>query len=174
MAMGMLSRLVRSGLVCAAALLTPLAGTPHVDCLCPDGHVKLFCLNFSLRPTACCCSGSCCSSGGGGCSCCNNPASVPTPHGKGKACCGHVRPRGTPASNHIAGTTCKKTLADADTQTVPPVNAAGHHHASAVAPAPAAVPLLASAPAAGCPLSWQSYRLPPPTDRVIAFRHLVI
>jgi hypothetical protein len=173
--MGMLSRVVRSSLVWAAALLTPVAGTPHVDCLCPDGHVKLFCLSFSLRPTACCGGGSCCSSGGGGCSCCSQPASVPTRHGKGKACCGHVRQRGTPAGSHLAGTTCRKTLADADAQTVPPLTASGHDHAHPVALAPAPVLLpAAAATEAGCPLSWQSHHLPPPTDRVIAFQHLVI
>jgi hypothetical protein len=172
--MGMLSRAVRLTLVWAAALLTPVAGTPHVDCLCPDGHVKLFCLSFSLRPTACCCGGSCCSSGGG-CSCCNKQAPAQETHGKGKACCGHARQRGTPARNHIAGTTCRKTLAQAETQTVPPGNTAVHDHPTAIAPSPAAVPLPASAPAThGWQLSWHSYGLPPPTDRVIAFQHLVI
>ena len=170
----MLSRAVRLSLVWAAALLTPVAGTPHVDCVCPDGHVKLFCLNFSFKSGPCCCSGSCCSPGGGGCSCCGKQAPVHETHGHGKACCAHARQRGTPPGDHIAGTMCRKTLAEADTQTVPPVTAAVYH-ASAVALAPAPVPLPASAPAAaGCLLSWQSYRLPPPTDRVIAFQHLVI
>jgi hypothetical protein len=174
--MGMLSRVVRFGLLWVAALLTPIAGTPHVDCLCPDGHIKLFCLNFSLRPTACCCSGSCCSAGGGGCSCCAANAPVHQVHGKVKACCAHAREEGsTPAGDRLGGTPCKKTLAEADAQTLPRVTAAGHHHTTALTPAAAAVPVLAPGPSASsCLLSWQSYRLPPPTDRVIAFQHLVI
>jgi hypothetical protein len=171
--MGMLSRAVRLSLVWAAALLTPIAGTPHVDCLCPNGHVKLFCLNLSLHPTACCCGGSC-SGGGGSCSGCGTQAPGHQTPGKAKACCGHTRSPRTPAGDRLAGTGCKKTLAEADAQTVPQASAAvDHPGAAALAPAP--VPLLASAPAAGgCLLSWQSYGLPPPTDRVIAFQHLVI
>jgi hypothetical protein len=163
-------------LVWAAALLTPVAGIPHVDCVCPDGHVKLFCLSFSFQSRACCRGSGCCSSGEGGCSCCGTKAPVHETHGNGKACCAHARQqRGTPAGNHVAGTTCRKTLTEAETQTVPPVTGAAHNHATAVALAPASVPLPPAAPtAAGCPLSWQSYRLPPPTDRVIAFQHLVI
>lgn len=170
--MGMLSRAVRFGLVWAAALLTPVAGTSHVDCVCADGHVKPFCLSFSLVSRPCCRgTGSC--SPDGGCSCCGTKAPVRETHGK--ACCAHARQRGTPAGNHIAGTTCRKIPAEADTQITPPVSAAAHDHATVVALAPASVPPPAAAPAvAGCSLSWQSYRLPPPTDRVIAFQHLVI
>jgi hypothetical protein len=171
-AMGMLSRAVRLSLVWAAALLTPIAGTPHVDCLCPNGHVKLFCLNLSLHPTACCCGGSC-SGGGGSCAGCGTQAPGHQTPAKGKACCRHARSPGTTAGDRVAGTGCKKTLAEADTQTVPQASAAVDHPAAAVPFAP--VPLLASAPAAGSwTLSWQSYGLPPPTDRVIAFQHLVI
>jgi hypothetical protein len=171
-AMGMLSRAVRSSLVWAAALLTPIAGTPHVDCLCPNGHVKLFCLNLSLHPTACCCGGSC-SGGGGSCSGCGTQAPGHQTPGKTKACC-RARSPGTPAGDRVAGKSCKKTLAEADSQTVPQVSAAVDHPAGALALTPAPLPLLASAAATGRPLSWQSYRLPPPTDRVIAFQHFVI
>jgi hypothetical protein len=172
--MAIVSRAVRLSLVWAAALLTPVAGIPHVDCLCPNGHVKLFCLNLSFKSGPCCCGGACCSPDGGGC-CCAKHASVHATQGKGKACCAHARQPGTPAGNHIAGTTCRKTLVDGDSQTVPPTSAAASDHVTVVALAPAAVPLPASAPAAGgCLLSWQSYGLPPPTDRVIAFQHLVI
>jgi hypothetical protein len=173
-AMGMLSRAVRLSLVWAAALLTPIAGTPHVDCLCPNGHVKLFCLNLSLHPTACCCGGSC-SGGGGSCSGCGTQAPDHQTPGKGKACCRHARLPGAPAGNRLAGTGCKKTLAEADSQTIPQASTAVDYPAAAVPLAPAFVPMLASAPAAGGgPLSWQSSWLPPPTDRVIAFQHLVI
>jgi hypothetical protein len=171
--MGMLSRVVRSGLVWAAALLTPVAGIPHVDCLCPDGHVKFFCLNFSSKSGPCCCGGACCSPDGG--CCCAKRSSVHATQGKGKACCHQDRTHDTASGDRLAGTTCKKTLAEAATQTIPPATAAAHDHATVVALAAAPVPLLAPDADAGVSLlSWQSYGLPPPTDRVIAFQHLVI
>jgi hypothetical protein len=175
MMMTTLSRVVRSSLVWAAALLTPVAGTPRIDCICPDGHVKLFCLSFALTPRACCGGGSCCSPGGDGCSCCGKQAPAQPARSHAKACCAHHQQRGTLTGARIAGTTCRKTLADADTQTEPPVTAAAHDHAAVAAPAPAPVALPVVTPAnTCCLLSWQSYRLPPPTDPVIAFRHLVI
>jgi hypothetical protein len=166
-AMAMASRAVRLSLVWAAAFLTPVAGTPRIDCLCPDGHVKLFCLNFSLKPRPGCCDGN---HGAG------QHALYHSNHDQGRACCRQAgQPRPTPGGNGIAGTSCKKTLAEGDTQTVPPVTAASLDHAAA-ALALAAVPFLASPAVAapGCLLSSPSSPLPPPTDRVIVFRHLVI
>jgi hypothetical protein len=55
-----------------------LASSPHIDCVCPNGSKKPFCLSAVLGDSACCCRGACCSSSGPqkekqtGCCCCKN------------------------------------------------------------------------------------------------------
>lgn len=56
----------------ALAASTLLAGSPHVDCRCPDGRIKPFCLSIFFQ-TACCVEDSCC------------PAQ--DQHALGKSCC---------------------------------------------------------------------------------------
>jgi hypothetical protein len=45
--------------VWATAVSTLLAGSPRLDCRCPDGRVKPFCLSILFQSA--CCDGSCCS-----------------------------------------------------------------------------------------------------------------
>jgi hypothetical protein len=164
MSMAFVCRLVRGGMACLAALLTLLSGTPHLDCLCPDGHLKLFCSSFGSGPSSCCCHGSCCQANAGekkraGCCCC---------HGR------HARGRTTPGSR-ISAPACRKTLSRSETATLPAQTADESHFTAALA-VPALFAALAVPPADawGCRLSWQSYHQPPPTDLVIALRHLTI
>jgi|SRR5579875_763153 hypothetical protein len=42
----------------ATAISTLLAGVPHLQCRCPDGHIKPFCLSILVPST--CCDRSCC------------------------------------------------------------------------------------------------------------------
>jgi hypothetical protein len=53
-----------------AALLTPVAGVPHLVCQCPDGHVKEFCLSTARSSSGCCCGRACCARSPGGPCCC--------------------------------------------------------------------------------------------------------
>lgn len=66
-------------LATAAALLTVLAGVPHLRCVCPDGRPRLFCPGLSLS-TSCCCASAHVSSTGtvtGTADCCSHSAATP-------------------------------------------------------------------------------------------------
>jgi hypothetical protein len=160
--MAFVFRTVRGGMACLAAFLTLLSGIPHLDCLCPNGHIKLFCLSSASGSSSCCCRGSCCQAGAGekkpaGCCCC---------HGR------HARGHTTPVSR-VSTPPCRKTLSPSETATLPVRAATSSHDAPAPA---AAAPVVALAPTAvpGCLLSWQGYHQPPPTDLVISLRRLTI
>jgi hypothetical protein len=160
--MGSISKIVRVSLVWSALLMTPIAATPRVDCLCPDGQVKLFCLGFS-RSTACC-SGSCCG---------QHQASA---HGKRATCCGRGRHQpNAPGGSRIAGIPCKKSLVEGKLQVVPPTSAAAQAQATGLALVLAPVPASAAVPeSGGYRLSRHRHLLPPPTDLVISLQHLII
>src|SRR5947209_19392590 len=53
-------RSLRASLVWVTAAATLFAHTPRLQCRCPDGHVKPFCLSLFLPSSGCCCSGQCC------------------------------------------------------------------------------------------------------------------
>lgn len=162
--MGTLSKLVRGCLLWAAVLMTPVAGTARVDCLCPDGHVKLFCLAVFAPSSACC-----------GRDCCGTPRFAGQ-HGKETSCCGHGgRQRGAPGGGRIAGAPCKKVLAEAKLLAAPPASASVQDQVAAATPALA--PPAVSPADPGSPLSvlsWHHRGLPPPTDLVIRLQHFVI
>jgi hypothetical protein len=156
--MGTISKVVRVGLVWSALLMTPIAATPRVDCLCPDGHVRPFCLGLFAPPSACC-GGRQGSSGGA-------PA-------KRAACCRGRNLGNSPAGSRIAGTPCTKTLVAGKLQSVPPTSAAAQDETTALVLAP--VPVSSGVPASPeCRLSRHRHRLPPPTDLVISLQHLTI
>jgi hypothetical protein len=70
-AMSHIGSRIMVGLVCGAALMTPVSGMPHFCCRCPNGRVKSFCLGLSFKSTGCCCGGgSCCSGSPTAKSCC--------------------------------------------------------------------------------------------------------
>jgi hypothetical protein len=150
-------------LVWSAALMTPIAGTPRIDCLCADGHVRLFCLSVFSPPTACCTGHT-------------NTQDSPGSPTRGAGCCGHGRhPGKAPADVPSAGTGCKKTLAEAKVQSVPPAKVVVQDPTDAQAPALAPVAAPAALPGnRPCLLSWHSHGPPPPTDLVIVLQHFVI
>lgn len=51
-------RITRATFVWVTAFATLATGFPRLDCRCPDGRLKRFCL--SLAASECCCAGSCC------------------------------------------------------------------------------------------------------------------
>ncbi len=155
---------VRGGMACLAACLTLLSGTPHFDCLCPDGHLKLFCSSFSSGSSSCCCRGSCCGAGAGE----KKPARCCCCHGR------HARGHTTPGSR-VSAPACRKTLSRSETATLPDSAANGSHvTATSAVVALVTLPGVLPADGGGYRLSWQSYDRPPPTNLVIALRHLTI
>ena len=105
-------------IVLATATTTLLAGTPHFDCRCPDGSIKRFCFHSACGEQSYCCSGASC------CAKAAEPDAQPKP-----SCCAKQskpKPLGTAdqspqdMDNHepiFRGTSCQKTLADAEIQT---------------------------------------------------------
>lgn len=60
--------------VCIAwltAVMTLVAGTPHVHCQCPNGNIKPFCLSMFSSASGCCCDGSCCAQASAAACCCH-------------------------------------------------------------------------------------------------------
>lgn len=150
-------------MACLAAFLTLLSGTPHLDCLCPDGHIKLFCLTFASGSSSCCCHGACCQASPGE----QKPA---------RCCCHgrHARGHNAPGSQ-VSSPACRKTLSHSETAILPAGSAERPHDTITPAVlAPVAAVAVPPAGAACCRLSWQSYHQPPPTNLVITLRHLTI
>lgn len=149
-------------MVCLAAFLTLLSGTPHLDCLCPDGHIKLFCLSFASGSSSCCCHGACCQAGAGE---------------KKPACCchgRHARGHNAPGSG-LSAPACRKTLAHSETAVLPARSAEQPHNAVTLAVLAPVAPVAVPPTEAACRrLSWQGYHQPPPTDLVITLQHLTI
>src|SRR5438552_3421011 len=102
-----------------AALMLPVAGLPHFYCLCPDGHVKPFCLSSPSEESGCCCGGSCCGSvPAEGLDCKAAPSA--NPGEKTQCCCcqAHAekatRQPVSDAGHQLNGLACHKTLTQTD------------------------------------------------------------
>jgi hypothetical protein len=96
--------------ICLTAFMTLVAGMPHFHCVCPNGHIKPFCLSF-FSQTACCCAGSCCAVPGA--------ADEERPAKQTSCCCCQAsrRQAGEPDQQFHA-TGCTKTLVDAEASNV--------------------------------------------------------
>jgi hypothetical protein len=178
-------------LIWLTAASTLVAGLPHFDCVCPDGHRKSLCLGFAVGETGCCCGGACCSSQGpedavavepesGGSCCCHGgqgnredtpPRSAPRPARP----CGAI-PYQADHGLQLTSPSCVRTVVPADEAAPPAVDHSGPGF-PAVQPfaLPAPHPALAvSSPALSWNGSWRLSHAPPPSDLVITFLHLVI
>jgi hypothetical protein len=157
---------VRSGSACLAALLALLTGSPHVDCLCPNGRVMPFCFSFCGGGPSCCCGGACC----------RNEGDRPGAHPRVRACCAHGRPQNAAPHGQLGHAPCKKSLVEAEVRALTAEGAAQHLHAAVarLGCVPGAETISAPAVAGNSPLTWQSHHLPPPTDRVVVFQHFII
>lgn len=168
---------VRAGVALLMAVVMPLSGVPHFDCVCPDGRVKPFCSGRASPDTGCCCGGSCCPSAQGGKCCCR--AQEPSPSAPaGQSCCSHKHrlpsPHPSGGSGQVKGTCCHLTLVQAE----PP----GFTLAGAEANPPTfgfSTPLcqaefvsLVSSGRGRFSVPRQHH--PPPTDLIITLRHLTI
>jgi hypothetical protein len=88
--------------------MTLIAGMPHFHCVCPDGHVKPFCLSF-FSQTPCCCAGSCCASA---------PIEGNHPRKQTSCCCHAARRQAEDQGQQVRAAGCKKTLVDAEASNV--------------------------------------------------------
>src|SRR4051812_37058194 len=116
--MEFLHRTVSVGLVWLTAATTLACGLPHVDCVCPNGQYKPFCLGVTASLTGCCCSTSPSETSAD-----SSSKAQPKPF----SCC-HEGRRKPAAETHaavakITGGGCKRTLVRATVVGVSPAKA---------------------------------------------------
>jgi hypothetical protein len=171
--MAALAGATRAGFVLLTALLTLVAGLPHVRCRCPSGRVIPFCLGSLFHGATGCCAAESPSSPDG---CCASANGAETDPGAPSCCCHASAAWAEEAASEarLAAGHCTKSLTAADD-----LATASRHPGSA--PASDSFDLL---PPAGIlaaalqdrePPSRQGHSLaPPPTDLVTALQRLTI
>jgi hypothetical protein len=164
--MATLGKKARVAHVCLAALLALLAGAPRVQCRCPDGRFKPFCLGFLFHNA-------------GPAGCCGATGPYPSqatqePEAAPPCCCAGSHDVPVKAAEnpcHVDGAGCVRTLTQAgdfapapsEKETAAPTVAAPLFAPAAFAPLPAERGLL----------SWQAHLLaPPPTDLITVLQRL--
>jgi hypothetical protein len=154
---------VQALLVHLASLAMLISGAPHFDCLCPDGHLMLFCAGCSSANMDRCCAGT------GG-------TRLHQTVSQG-SCCRQGRQHGrSPIKQGAQPGGCRRTMAEGDVATVP----SSHHIDSRALSAPIGPPL----PAPTVLLSGQQFATSPrmglclcslaAQDLVIAHQHFLI
>lgn len=166
---------IRVALVWLTALTTLVSGTPHLTCVCPDGHVKLFCLSAYPGLGAFCCGGAGRTADGSkhNCCCARHDGSSSEP-GQERACCRTNQGRRGPVPSRLEGSGCRKTLTPSTSFAVPAASA-DKHSAAATGAAPFASRVAASF--AGPRLSFRNAAAPPPRSPgalVFALQRLLI
>jgi hypothetical protein len=154
------------------AVMTLTAGFPHLQCRCPDGHIKPVCFGPSA-PGPGCCDRACCPSARRGVPT-HPPASEKSP---APCCCCHRHAPSPPdRSEPLSGLEprgCTRVLTPAPEFTP---GSAPHvdqpELAAVLPPADAGGPALPSSPDARP--AWCVHTVSPPTDRVILFQHFLL
>lgn len=169
---GIMVRIGRTTLVWLTAIMTLIAGLPHVDCHCPNGRVKPFCLGFVSGCSSCCCRGSCCSSVPGGSCCCRTRTTQSSASGKTSPCCGGEHRSGTYA---IRSACCVKSLAEAEALALSGELETGDAEGipSTTLPSQALLPHLLAG-ARWLRASGPAHSLAPPQDLVTVLQRLLI
>lgn len=155
-------------LVWSTSFTTLLATSPHLDCICPDGSKKPFCLRFVLGESMCCVT-PCCEPATEAkcCKCQKNkaPEVVKSDFAKGKA--------GKPA---IHKANCEKNLAVSEVVGVQD-HSVSHVQSliSFVLDSILPIPEAAVIPLSHSSLGWDDIdSSPPPNDLVVLFQHYLI
>ncbi len=156
--------------VWTTAVSTLLAGLPHLQCHCPDGHIKPFCLSI-LVPSICCDR-----------SCCADPAGEPMERGNQEStttkpcccCCQAAQQAASRPAEQIRSLGCQKTLTEAQL-----VSCSDFGRYSVNVLVFALHDSCDPFQFMGCELKCgrfapSSYWSPPSSDLVIALRHLLI
>jgi hypothetical protein len=101
-----LGRTTRAGFVWLTALLTLVAGLPHVQCRCPSGRIKVFCPGDATG--GCCATAASCSPPE---ACCAPTHAAPVREDVRSCCCHASAPATEIASETgVAAMRCTKTL----------------------------------------------------------------
>lgn len=160
-------------LVWLTAATTLFATSPHLECVCPDGSRKPFCLSLILDESSCCSDADAPEAGASAPSCCcEKPA--PTKRTGDKV---HVSAKqaskGRPG---WASRGCAKSLIEAVTAVTAKSEtaAATGHFASSYMSVLHTNPCAVSDVALVRTTSFQGIALPPPPDRVVLFEHFLI
>ena len=168
-AMRRLTRTIRSAQVWMTAFTIFFAGISPCQCVCPDGHRKLFCLGTSCGANACCCASACCDSAQPGSCQHDEPTNEPC-----CCCCKCKASHDTKTTTHVQGRGCRRTLSQTKIVTDHRKDPSGNDCPEVrtlveppvpMQPIPMAFPLVYSS---------ESYRPPPPTDLIIALQRFVI
>jgi hypothetical protein len=147
------------------ALMTLVVQTPHVQCRCPNGRLKLFCLSSMFSSRSCCCDGSCC---GGPADACCRPVAAPQ---RRACCCGKQTKTDTRQQASSSG--CQKRLAELAKFAPTHVYAAvGTPVVAALVNGSVASPITGAEE--GHVSHWLVHGTAPPIDLVITQRHLLI
>jgi len=160
------------------AFTTLNASVSPCQCVCPDGHRKLFCLGIPCGTKgSCCCCGACCGAA--------------QPEGSGPevertcrkatnqscCCCQGKPPRDaatTAERNHVQGKRCRLTLSQ-------PKIVAESKRGIAINDCSAEI-LFRETPSLVLPISltgplvrsYETYHPPPPPDLIVTFQHFII
>jgi hypothetical protein len=175
----MVLRTVQTGAIWLTAAMTLIAGTPHFVCLCPNGHIKPFCLTLFFDRT-CCCNGSCCSASHviDGKDFATRASHSAAALKKNCCCCNahqQIAKDETRTDSKLGKESCQKTLVEgivavpAPSVQAPMQDLANH----LVVPHPVPSVGQDGFGACGC-LFTNHYRLPPPTDLVTALQRFLI
>ena len=154
--------------VWCAAVLTVIAGTPHLSCACPGGQVKPFCFGSASDTMKCCCGGGCCSQREGA-----PPVSQAEKHVC--CCCQAASHAGRTGAAKVESAGCRKALSPSEFKALTPTRTVVGVDLSAglLPPAPPIGALTFAPVQERSPVGSDSYR-PPPTDLVIALQHFLI
>jgi hypothetical protein len=156
-------KVVQTLLVHLASLAMLISGAPHFDCLCPDGHLMLFCAGCSSSNA-----GRCCADAAG--------SRFHQTVSRG-ICCRQARQHGrSPIKQGAQSGGCRRTMAEGDVATVTP----SHHLDNRALSVPIGVPLraptvlLSGRPFATSPWMGQCLHSLVDQDLVIAHQHFLI
>lgn len=159
------------------AITTLFASISPCQCVCPDGHRKLFCLGITCGTKGCCCCGTCCDSAREqGCRP-NVERTCVKATNQRSCCCQGTSPRDSAATaehSHVQGKGCRLTLSQAELVTDSRKDIAVND--CSVESLFRETPSLVLPISLTCPLVWsyETYRPPPPPDLIVIFQHFVV
>lgn len=168
-------RVTLSALVWLTAAAVCLAELPRFHCRCTNAPSQPVVLVAADSGSNCCCGGGCCTATESS-SCCGNPDSPPVePTDSNSECChdGNV-PRDQEPGLASAPAGCTGTLVQAETFTPTSGRTTVADSLTACCLGVASSDVVPEKITPSVRLTRQTDHLPPPTDPVIAFRHLLI
>jgi hypothetical protein len=164
--MSTLRKTLRTGHVWLTAFMMLIATTPRLECRCPDGQVKPFCIQSALGTESSCCDQACCAGET------SNPSANTDVDDEACSCC-QARKAAGPADCQVEDKGCDRSLvapAEVVASKVSPVEI--KLDATSFLPLPAARDGWRQQ--GQLHLRWEPQLLPPPTDRVVLLERFLI